>query len=97
MFFSCLFRKGEVKEVKEIKENILALNDLPIGCKGCICQLRSNGIERRRMLDLGLVQGTVVEALQKSPSGDPIAYFVRGTVIALRGEDAAKITVQVFA
>ncbi len=46
------------------------------------------------MLDLGLVNGTPVEALQKSPSGDPTAYFIRGAVIALRSEDAGKILVE---
>ena len=77
--------------------NLLSLNDLPIGSKGSVYSLQSSGIERRRLLDLGLVQGTIVEALQKSPSGDPIAYFIRGAVIALRDEDAKKITVEAFA
>jgi ferrous iron transport protein A len=45
------------------------------------------------MLDLGLISDTVVEALQKSPSGDPIAYNIRGAVIALRSEEASKILV----
>jgi ferrous iron transport protein A len=46
------------------------------------------------MLDLGLIQGTRVEALQKSPSGDPIAYEIRGAVIALRSEEASQILVE---
>ncbi len=48
---------------------------------------------RRRMLDLGLIIDTVVEALLKSPAGDPVAYDIRGAVIALRSEDAGKIIV----
>ena len=78
-------------------ENLCRLSTLPIGRKGRVAALFSEGKERRRMLDLGLVQGTMVEALQKSPSGDPIAYFFRGTVIALRTEDADKIWVQALA
>lgn len=74
------------------KEN-LPLNEVCIGRKFKIIDLLSEGIERRRMLDLGLVQGTVVEAVQKSPSGDPIAYYIRGTVIALRDDDAKNIIV----
>lgn len=77
--------------------NLLPLSNLPIGAKASVHSLESSGIERRRMLDLGLVQGTIVEALQRSPSGDPIAYFIRGAVIALRDEDASKITVCSFA
>ncbi len=74
---------------------ILSLNKLPIGKKGVVTALLSSGIERRRMLDLGVVQGTTIEALQRSPSGDPIAYFIRGAVIALRDEDANKVKVNI--
>lgn len=75
-------------------EHTFSLNHLPIGQKGQVFSLISNGKERRRMLDLGLVQGTTVEALQKSPSGDPVAYFIRGAVIALRQEDAQKVLIK---
>ena len=75
-------------------EHICSLNHLPIGQKGRVLSLVSNGKERRRMLDLGLVQGTTIEALQKSPSGDPVAYFIRGAVIALRQEDAQKVMIE---
>jgi len=74
--------------------NIISLSELPIGEKCVVCSLSSTGNERRRMLDLGLVQGTKVEALQKSPSGNPIAYFIRGAVIALRDIDAVKVKVR---
>ena len=74
--------------------NIQPLSRLPIGKTGRVVQLNAHGPQRRRMLDLGLIQGTEVQALQKSPAGDPIAYFIRGAVIALRGEDANKITVE---
>ena len=70
------------------------LNTLPIGSVGTVSDLISHDSERRRMLDLGLVKGTPGTALQKSPSGDPVAYFIRGAVIALRTEDASKILVR---
>jgi len=81
--------------MKNISEGLsLSLNALPLGQKGTITALSFQGKERRRMLDLGFVQGTLVEALHLSPSGDPIAYFIRGAVIALREEDAEKILVE---
>jgi DtxR family Mn-dependent transcriptional regulator len=49
---------------------------------------RCRGVERRRMLDLGIVPGTIVCAELASPSGDPIAYRVRGALIALRREQS---------
>ncbi len=73
------------------------LNTLPIGQTGTVSDLVSHDSERRRMLDLGLIKGTPVIALQKSPSGDPVAYFIRGAVIALRKEDASKVLIHCLA
>ena len=49
------------------------------------------GTERRRFLDLGILPGTAVEAELVSPGGDPTAYRVRGTLLALRAEQAQNI------
>ena len=46
------------------------------------------GLERRRLLDLGIVPGTRVSAELTSPSGDPTAFRVRGALVALRREQA---------
>lgn len=75
-------------------DQYIPLNMLPLGSKAKVRALTSDGPARRRMLDLGLISGTLVEALQKSPSGDPIAYSIRGAVIALRSEEAGKIMVE---
>ncbi len=72
------------------------LSVLPLGKKARVRALTSDGALRRRMLDLGLISDTEVEALQKSPSGDPVAYYFRGAVIALRSEEASKILVEVL-
>jgi DtxR family transcriptional regulator, Mn-dependent transcriptional regulator len=52
------------------------------------------GAERRRLLDLGFVSGTPVDVEMVSPAGDPTAYRVRGTVVALRREQAGLIRVE---
>lgn len=77
-----------------MNENYIPLNFLPIGKKAKVKTLTSDGTIRRRMLDLGLISDTEVEALQKSPSGDPTAYHIRGAVIALRSDEASKIMVE---
>ncbi len=46
-----------------------------------------------RMRDLGLIEGTCIKKLFKAPFGDPVAYLVRGTVLAIRNEQACKIEV----
>lgn len=75
-------------------ESYIPLNKLPLGIKAKIRLLTTSGAARRRMLDLGLIKDTIVEPLLKSPSGDPVAYFIRGAVIAFRSEDTAKIFVE---
>ncbi|MDU4961595.1 MAG: FeoA family protein [Sporomusaceae bacterium] len=64
--------------------------------EGTACQVSSvelDGLLRRRVLDLGILPGTRVECVRKSPSGDPIAFRVRETVIALRSNDASCIKI----
>ena len=51
------------------------------------------GPQRRRLLDLGLVPGTLVEAELESAGGDPVAFRVRGALIALRKDQAQWILV----
>ena len=75
-------------------DNLTSLSSLSLGKVGKIKGLQCDGMLRRRILDLGLIDDTIVEALYKSPSGDPTAYYVRGAVIAIRSEEAEKILVE---
>lgn len=70
------------------------LDCVPISQEAKVIDLTSTGAMRRRMLDLGLIKGTNIKPIQKSPAGDPTAYYIRGAVIALRKEDAFKIIVE---
>lgn len=73
--------------------NINTLQDLKQGQTATVKSLLSTGSIRRRLQDIGLIEGTEVECLQKSPAGDPVAYLIRGAVIALRAEDSSKVLV----
>lgn len=76
-----------------MNQKLIPLHRLPVGCCGKVMQINITGAARRRMLDLGLTFSTEVAALQKSPSGDPTAYFIRGAVIALRSQEASQILI----
>lgn len=78
-----------------MNSNQIPLNMLPVGKKANVASLAAGGSLRRRMLDLGIVDGTEIEPLYKSPAGNPVAYLVRGAVIALRADVADKIMVSV--
>ena len=70
------------------------LSELPLNAIGIIDELNCNGNIRRRLLDLGLVKDTKITPVFKSPSGDPTAYEVRKTLIALRTEDSRLINLK---
>jgi len=52
------------------------------------------GSQRRRLLDLGVVKGTDITAELVSAAGDPVAYRIRGALIALRREQAQWIRIK---
>ena len=49
---------------------------------------------RRRFLDIGLIEGTRVLCVGKSPATDPSAYLIRGAVIAIRRRDAETVAIE---
>ncbi|MGI6318270.1 MAG: FeoA family protein [Dethiobacteria bacterium] len=74
-------------------KNHFRLSSLPLRKQGIVASIKAEGFLRSKLLDLGFVPGTVVEPVRRSPLGDPTAYRIRGTVIALRSEEGDKILV----
>lgn len=72
------------------------LASLAAGESGRVLRLAPacQGPQRRRLLDLGVVPGTVIIAEFASASGDPVAYRIRGALIALRRRHAEWIVVE---
>ena len=54
----------------------------------------SRGESRRRLLDLGFVKGADIKIDLMNPLGEPNAYLIKGTSIALRKDQAAKILIK---
>lgn len=74
-------------------ETVLTLDQLQLGQTAVVAALTNTGTSRRRFMDLGILPGTQMQIALRSPLGDPIAYRVRGAVIALRREQAAQIQI----
>lgn len=70
------------------------LTDLKVGDTAKVVSIQPASLIRRRLQDIGLVEGTQIKCLHKSPAGDPVAFYIRGAVIALRNEDSVNILVQ---
>jgi Fe2+ transport system protein FeoA len=72
---------------------MLTLDQLQKGQSALVEDLSCTGLNRRRMMDLGILPGTRIEIEMISPLGDPTAYRIRGAVIALRREQARTISI----
>ena len=71
-----------------------SLNELNPGECAVIDRLDTKGSMRRRLLDIGLINDTLVECVGRSPGGDPTAFLIRGAVIAIRSEDCKDIYIK---
>ena len=76
-----------------METEIIDLSQLPLNKNGIIKEIKCEGNIKRRLLDMGLVDGTQIIPVLISPSNDPRAFEVRGTIIAIRKEDARKIKI----
>jgi DtxR family transcriptional regulator, Mn-dependent transcriptional regulator len=83
-------------ESEVAKANAIPLHELSQNQRGEIVQLDNavQGFTRRRFLDLGLTPGTVIYPELGNFFGDPRAYRIRGTLIALRRDQAGQIWVR---
>ncbi len=90
---AALVTSDELPRGAVFDERVRRLSELQPGGRATVIGLspQVRGLPRDRLLDLGFVPGTVVEIALRAPSGDPIAYRVRGAVIALRREQADRI------
>lgn len=76
-----------------MQKNIMTLSSLHEGDTGTTISMDNCGELKRRLMDLGFIEGTHVQCLYRSPAGNPVAYMVRGTVIALRNNDSSRIII----
>jgi DtxR family Mn-dependent transcriptional regulator len=79
-----------------IEEPLLSLASLNIGEKGEVVGISRScrGVQRRRLMDLGIIPGTIISLEMVSAGGDPKAYNIRGAMIALREEQANQVSIQ---
>lgn len=73
--------------------DVINLNQLPLYKNGIIKDINCEDGIKRRLLDLGLVNGTIIKPVLVSPSKDPRAFEVRNTIIAIRKKDAHNIKI----
>lgn len=75
-------------------KNKKRMSDMKPGQKGKVLELGIKGKMLRRILDIGLTENTTIKCVGKSPFGDPLAYDIRGAIIAIRKEHGKNIIVE---
>ncbi|HZK43117.1 MAG TPA: FeoA family protein [Syntrophomonadaceae bacterium] len=70
------------------------LSDLEIGQNAKIVKVIGNGAVRRRMIDMGIVPGTVVKMERYAPLGDPFQIKLKGCHLSLRKEEAETVVIE---
>ena len=76
--------------------NTFTMDKLEVGQSAAVIKINTAGDMRRRFIDLGLIEGTIVNCVGKSPAGDPKAFLIKGAVIAIRKEDSQTITLKIL-
>lgn len=87
---------AEFEKEVAVEDNIARLSSLKANETAEIIGIsrESRGESRRRLLDLGFVKGAFIKIDLQNPLGDPIAYLIKGTSIALRKDQASKILIK---
>ena len=76
------------------KRNVnTTLKELKPGEKARIEKLSGTGPVARRIADMGVTKGSVVEVVRVAPLGDPVDVKIKGYHLSLRKEEAAGIDV----
>lgn len=72
-------------------EQAFTLDRLASGESACVARLTGTGAMRSRLCDLGFTENSRVTCLFSSAFGDPKAYRIRDTVVALRSVDTRTV------
>ncbi|MBQ3554337.1 MAG: ferrous iron transport protein A [Clostridia bacterium] len=72
----------------------MRLCDVPVGKTIYIDKILAKKSEKLRLLDFGMVKNATITPVFVSPSGDPVAYEIKNSIIALRNSLASGIIVK---
>lgn len=77
-----------------MQKEYFTLDKLREGESAVVCDIQNETTMKRRLQDLGLINGTTIECVAESTFRDICVYLIRGANIAIRNVDAEKIKIQ---
>ena len=69
------------------------LDKLPVGSRGVIKSIQGERRMRRRLMEMGLIEGSLVRVVKLAANGDPLEIKVNDYFLSLRRREAALIRV----
>lgn len=72
------------------------LHQCQIGERVRVHSLQMNGHKSKRLMDMGLLPGTILEVSRIAPFGDPVAIKLRGSQMSFRKKEAEEIIVELL-
>lgn len=72
----------------------MTLDNLAVGHAACIEEVGGEGALHDRLLEMGLIPGTMVQVSKLAPLGDPMEIFIQGYSLTVRKAEAAMISVK---
>lgn len=76
-------------------ENTITLDALSREESGTVLYIDESCDIRSRLNDMGVIKETTIKCVGESALGDPKAYLIRGSIVAIRKEDAMKIHIKI--
>ena len=70
------------------------LDALPVGSVGKVLLITGERKLRRRLMEMGLLEGSRLRIVKYAPAGDPIEIQVNDYFLSLRRSEAARIIVE---
>lgn len=93
MVLTKVLSQKKFKNKRNEGRNEMKLKEAEISSIVKVVSIDAKGELRRRFFDLGIIEGTIIEVLYRSPFGNPTAFLIRGAVIAMREEESEMINV----
>ena len=72
----------------------MTLRDAKVGQTVKVVKLNGTGPVKRRIMDMGITKGQLVQVIRVAPLGDPIEVTVRGYELSVRKADCEMIEVE---
>lgn len=74
---------------------IITVEKMLVGSSAIIAEISGDSLIRRRLMEMGVLPGSVLKLVRWAPLGDPAECQIRGYKLSIRRSEAALISVSV--